>query len=1371
MPEREWEQHRWVDDDFLPIYKDDDGTAVIEQTLPGLTHLSNLAEVPFLLLLGRPGSGKSHELKTADIEKWFGPTARLFQAKEIGSAHPADYLSKFILQAQPTRIVIDGLDEALLSNRNFVIQLRAWLRSQLTPAGHPIHRLVISCRWSRPIEHLADLISLWPNDAAKTYILCPLRHCDVTTSLQAHFGKDDAQKFWSQMHDRHLRPVACWPQGLLGLLDGFEKSGRQSISTSHGDAIRDQVLSHCHLTDSPEDSPRWETSLKNVSLRQRIAGRVAAAMIWSGKARFTLKPTTDDDTIGITDLTHSDEVWQNQRRSPQLADFDDLLRHSRLFHQFGTCHVFESQVHQEWLAADWLCAQNLDQSRLMMLFGAEIEGQWRVFPALRPVAAWLARTHESFRSWLLQHDPLVLLWLDAASLPHRDRYDIIEALLEATTRAKVVDYPAIRQAHLSSLEHSEITTQLRRWIERDDVDEAAKELALEIAEKTAAKELAPFLWEIYPTASSRLQIEIAGALHTLARVGFDEQWKAVLSKKIPVDLHGTLIGAALDILVVASDKVPVRDVLDWLVPRMEFGEDCHLYGLYDTIAAKAHLRLCVNDLPDTLRFLGREPGFIHDSLSFAHDLNQTALNLAAVNFDNEDVASALVEYWHVCVEHHHPPHFGSNHAWDPSKAPFDDPALRRRIIPRLVQHPGFEKDTKRQWVSANEWLVTEADFEWCLEELQNAPQEDEWRFALLVRNLVRHVDLSPVVAAKLNDAATKSSFLRGLLPEPQSNETPVEAIVRVIATSNEEQRKQLEAREHRHEQRAAAYQKRLQAYAEAWKNDHLAGEIVWPSVLRLLSSREHGVGSYSVGFGPEQKISEQESWMRDAARRYLIELQLENAEDVNQGIDGLLALSACWQEFSTPGLLRDAVAARWLPLFYSTLSSFGGLGKPPEGLSIENLARLFPAEFPVAFGQVIRQRYLAKGSLGELRSLQDLWSQDLSRQLRAIVTDEEIQPEGFPNAIRALAHYSEADAVLACSHWLVRQSTLSNQEAKAALLAGGAFLVNGRLATEVRLLIEDTDLVRNATFHATRTLDSITKRPDFSAWPSQALLELTNAIWKAFPQMRTRYSGGGFVSGIDYAREFRDQITNAADARGLDVSFPIPSEENQEQAARRLRTENWHRHRAAQARTGEAWQHLKPDAFFKLTSRPHARLARNADELLAAVVESLKQWENSLLDGDWHRLWDIAPQKPKHEKIVAEEMREWLDDRLDVVVEREVKLASDDRVDILVKLTRPDASQKAITVVIEVKIVRPGNKRERETAMKTQLLSYLQQRQETEGWTHGLYVIAWTAKPSSKDDSVEAINAVTQSLNLQAKQLSQPPFTLSSLVLDARFRD
>lgn len=1373
LPEDSWQQHRWVDDGFLPIYKDDDGTAVIEKELPGLTHLSNLADIPFLLLLGRPGSGKSHELEAARKEGWFGPSSHFFEAKEIGSAHPGDYISKCIPSDQPARLVIDGLDEALLSNPNFVSQLRLWLRRQLTPSGHPIHRLVISCRWSRPIEHLADLTALWPNDAAKTYILCPLRRCDFTATLEAALGKSDAQKFWQQMHDRHLESVACWPQGFLGLRQSFEKSGRQHLST-HGDAIREQVLSHCQLTDSPEDSPRWEKSLPDTQWRQRIAGRAAAAMIWSGKALLSLKNTPQEDALTLADLSHSDELWHNQHRSLQLADLDDLRNHSTLLHPLTGSDrwSFQSQVHQEWLAADWLNAQKLDTSRLMMLFGTEIDGQWRVFPALRSVAAWLARIDNEFRALLRQHDPLTLLWLDAASLPHRERKEIVEALLEATAKAKVVD-PAIRQSHLVSLSHAELGDQLRRWLSRTDVDEAAHELAIEIAEKADTKDLAAFLWEIYPTASSRLQIDIAGALHRLAREGFDEQWKAVLSKETSVDLHGTLLGAALDILVVSSDKIPVRDVLEWLVPRIRFGEGGNLYGLYDMFARHVHEHLTADDLPATFRILGKHPDFIYSSSSFANDLNQSALKLVVRHLNKPEVTAAFVDFWNVCTIRHLHPLQDTNQGWDSSKSPFNDPLLRRQIIPSLIRHAGFEKHTNRKWTMASDWLVAVEDFDWCLDQLLAAPESEAWRYALLVRSLVPHADLSSSLGAKLNAVAAQNSFLLSLLPQPQNTETVVDAIQRETTQRMVEDRRQGEKFKHRQSQRESAYHKRLQAYAEAWEKDHSEGKIVWPGVHHLLSSRENGLGPHSTEFGPEQKIGEHESWMRDSARRYLCDAPLVQAEDVNEGINGLMALSACWEEFKQPGPLRDVIAARWLPLLYSTLSSFGGFGTAPEGLSIENFVRLFPDEFAAAFGKVIRRRYLAKGSLGELRSLQDHWSAAMSQQLLSIVTEEKIQPEGFPSAIRALAHFSEADALKAASHWLEWQNDIQTPEAKAAMLAACALLVNGRLATEVRELLQDTELVRNAVFHATRTLDSITSRPDFSAWPSHAILELANAVWRAFPQMYKSHYGGGFsgVSGMDYAKEFREHITNAAVALGLDVAIPVAhGEDDEKQAEQRQRTLNWHRLRAAQARAGEAWQHLKPETFFQLTSQPHARLARNADELLAAVIQSLQRWETSLRTGDWHRLWDIKPPKPKHEKIISREMRQWLKNELDVLAETEVELASEDRTDILVQVTPQDISQTAITVVIEVKKLPAGNKDERRIAMKTQLLErYLKPRRH-EGWTHGLYVIAWTAAPCSKEDTPEAMQQAHQQLVQQAASLSRDGFQIQSLVLDARFK-
>ena len=72
--------------------------------------------------------------------------------------------------------------------------------------------------------------------------------------------------------------------------------------------------------------------------------------------------------------------------------------------------------------------------------------------------------------------------------------------------------------------------------------------------------------------------------------------------------------------------------------------------------------------------------------------------------------------------------------------------------------------------------------------------------------------------------------------------------------------------------------------------------------------------------------------------------------------------------------------------------------------------------------------------------------------------------------------------------------------------------------------------------------------------------------------------------------------------------------------------------------------------------------------------------------------------------------------------------------------------------------------------MQTQLRdTYLKERQ-SEGWTHGLFVVAWTPEPGHKLDSDSAMQAEADFLMEQAKNLSESPFVLKSLVVDARAR-
>ena len=79
-----------------------------------------------------------------------------------------------------TRLIIDGLDEALLVNAGFTEKLRGWLRERIGPDGAPDLKLAISCRWADwpkgPVEELATLWSSRP----VSLVLGPLRRADAT---------------------------------------------------------------------------------------------------------------------------------------------------------------------------------------------------------------------------------------------------------------------------------------------------------------------------------------------------------------------------------------------------------------------------------------------------------------------------------------------------------------------------------------------------------------------------------------------------------------------------------------------------------------------------------------------------------------------------------------------------------------------------------------------------------------------------------------------------------------------------------------------------------------------------------------------------------------------------------------------------------------------------------------------------------------------------------------------------------------------------------------------------------------------------------------------------------------------------------------
>lgn len=729
----------------------------------------------------------------------------------------------------------------------------------------------------------------------------------------------------------------------------------------------------------------------------------------------------------------------------------------------------------------------------------------------------------------------------------------------------------------------------------------------------------------------------------------------------------------------------------------------------------------------------------------------------------------LADYWFECMEYHIKPHEAPNNLRSTEVVAFLTDEDRRSFIEVLLLHPRLIQ-TVGNWLWLKDFLIGASDSEWCFRRLLEADSKQELPFALAAKALLWQTPNKDAVRPEWIEAAWQKSLeFRKLLPTPNEGEGVLAAMKR---EADEHNRKNDQSAEKDRLKWAAKHEqadKERAEYEEGCFKAHQAGRLAWPGVMRVLAWRDGGSGL--VRFEMLKNLTERDDWMREAARRFLVEYPLEPDFQGSGGNAALIAFGACLDDLEQTNSLAEAVMKNWLVEFIHTLC-FCHLGDRPEEISKERLCRLFPQDFPKAFGSYVRKQLVSDGSLSELPSFADFWLPAMSEELKTVLCDTAIQPKGFAAAMHALHEHSPSSVHEVIARWLPELPQMSVEGQKAAFVAGALLATNGHCWPDVRQCLNaDDQLEKNVWFRLARTLDRDERKISFAAWPDETLLEVANLAWRVCPGRDQRSSSGyefHKVTTFDEARDLRDHINQEAISRGMTPEIPECTDDDSDEREWRQRTVKRQSHQARAARLSRAWKPLGAAEMLQLADKPHARLARSPDELLQAVVESLRRWETKLKSGDWHRLWDHHTAKSKPEKFVSQEMREWLKTDLDVLAELEVKLADDDRTDILVQVMPQDLQSHPLSLVIEVKKLRKGNRREREVAMKTQLLDrYLRPRQH-EGWTHGLYVVAWTPEPGSLEDSEESMSRAASSLCSQAKDLSQGSFILESIVIDAR---
>jgi len=209
--------------------------------------------------------------------------------------------------------------------------------------------------------------------------------------------------------------------------------------------------------------------------------------------------------------------------------------------------------------------------------------------------------------------------------------------------------------------------------------------------------------------------------------------------------------------------------------------------------------------------------------------------------------------------------------------------------------------------------------------------------------------------------------------------------------------------------------------------------------------------------------------------------------------------------------------------------------------------------------------------------------------------------------------------------------------------------------------------------------------------------------------------------------------------------------------------------------------------FLLLTNKSSSRPIINANQLLDALLESLKRLEQKL-QGETPiaiSLWDQVNKtkfKPKSENSFSNFVKSHLTEDLKqsgIVALREVQIrppkqgeggSPGELTDIYVTIFVP-SSQNHVRVIIEVKGCWH---KDVQTAMKTQLLNrYLNES----GCDHGVYLVGWYScnqwdgRDSKKNRiSVQNIEEARSKFDDQAKKLSSDKKTIKSFVLNCALR-
>lgn len=1404
MLDRDYDWRRYWHPRDESINFDEDGFPYEPGLLnSNLVPFDALTNVPGLVLLGEPGAGKSTiieaEHRAASSRVATEGNASLFRDlalynTDIGLTRDLFEDPVLLSWNDGTHLLdlfLDSLDECRLR----VESVDALLLSRLKRCDTKRLRLRIGCRsadWTKLLDK--GLTKLWKEDEVKAYQLAPLGREQVRIAAAAEgFDPDD---FLSEVLRKGVAPFAVKPLTLRMLLDIYRASRR--LPQTQAEIYRQGCLLLCGESSESRAASR-RTGNYTPERRMAVAGRIAALCALSNRAiiyKGHVPIEAEEEDLTYADIRGGYEVAGGESFDVTDAAIEETLGTSLFAAAPGTGRLrWAHQGYVEHLAAWYLTARQQTPEQMMRMLVHPDDPEGRLVPQLHEMAARAASLMPTLIEPVMRLDPDVLLRSDLTLTSAETRANIVAALLELYADERA--YERFVVGSFSHLTHPRIVDQLQPYITERKWNVDVRRLAISIAEDCQTFELQNLICDaaLDETQSQPVRVRAALAVSRYA----DEQTRARLK---PLALRGSsgdrnddLKGYGLQ--AVWRDNLTVEQLFASLTePRESYTGAYKMFIWYHLVP-----RLRPEDLPTALRWVARRRSTHGPRYAF-DKLRDEIMLRAWEALDSHDVADAFAEAMVELLKHHED--VVEYQRQQQARTIFNsDDSKRRRILKRMIARIHDAEDDWVLLIRSQVLTLAEHDMAWLIEQLEAAESPEVQR---ALAKAIKHFlwsgipeHLSLVLSACPRNGILfdeVSSLIMPVLREsPDADAMRAQYKREQSLTAVREERRQVKPPP---AERIEALLGRIEAgETAAW---------VWLNMEMTLEPD-------SVYYEHEDRLDlttlpgwffaneETRSRIIGTAKKYVLEHEPDEREWLADAPSFRLLyagrrawLLLMWQAPEFIATVAPEVWKRWAHVL---------ILNPPSD-DTDSVANSYPDLVAAAHRHAaceIAERLALKvatdnrvrGNTSISKNVKNYWSDQLADKLLDMVRNESLTPPVVEHLLGWLLAHEVKESQTYAETLVPSPPPHTPTARKRALAAAHALMLHGEDAGWPiiwQAIQADTKFGRRLLLNFAHS-DEEREKSVAERLSEERVAGLYVWLVRQFPLAEDMEHESVYSpTPRDSIQWWRDSLLRQLQQRGTREACTAIEHIIQE-----LPELEWLKRVLIDARNvtrRNTWTPPLPEEVLKVLFDAEKRVVQSGDQLLEALVESLRRLE-AKLQGETPAVIDLWNEirasgnaytyHPKDEERLSDSIKRHLEEDLKgrgVIVNREVEIrrgtgvGDGERTDIHVQaLIRIPGSEvhDAIRVIIETKGCWH---RELITAMKTQLADrYLQDN----SCRHGLYLVGWFVCDRWDDSDNRKTRTprlsreeMQRRLELQASDLSQHGAHIKALVLNTALR-